>query len=111
MPTKPGEKSYTQLVKVLADHHNAAPSEIAQRYRFHTRGREPGETITTYVTKLRSLVQACNFPNSLDDMIRDSLMRGVNDDALQHRILAQPKLDYMKALEITIRIETASKNL
>ena len=111
VPTKPGEKSYAQLVRVLANHHNAAPSEIVHCYRFHTQGRGPGETVATYVTKLHSLAQACNFGNSLDDMIRDHLVCGVNDDTIQHRLLAQPKLDYKKALEITNRIETSSKNL
>ena len=110
-PTKPGEKVYAELVKVLTDHHNPAPSEIVQRYKFHTRGREPGETVATYVSELRSLAQACNFGNSLEDMIRDRLVCGVNDDAIQRRLLAEPQLDCKKALEIAIGVETASKNL
>ena len=44
-PDKPGEKSYEDLVKVLKEHHNPTPSEIVQRYKFHTRIRKPEESI------------------------------------------------------------------
>ena len=98
-------------MKVLADHHNPTPSEIVQHYKFHTRGTEPGETEATYVSKLRSLVQECKFGNSFNDMIHNHLVCGVNSDAIQRRLLAEPKLDYKKALEIAIGVETASKNL
>ena len=82
-PAKPGEKSYDELVEVLSVHHNPAPSEIVQRYRFHTRMKEPGETVSKYVSELRSLAKACNFGTSLEDMIRNRLVCGVNDDAIQ----------------------------
>ena len=44
-PDKPGEKSYEDLVKVLKEHRNPTPSEIVQRYKFHTRIRKPEESI------------------------------------------------------------------
>ena len=36
-PQKPGEKSYEELVTLLTEHYNLAPSEIVEQYRFHTR--------------------------------------------------------------------------
>ena len=65
-PTSPGEKSYVDLVRVMTDHHCPPPSEIVQRYRFHTRFRQQGETVATYVSELRALAQWCNFGESLD---------------------------------------------
>ena len=32
-----GDKTYEELVKVMTQHHNPPPSEIVQRYKFHTR--------------------------------------------------------------------------
>ena len=49
-PAKPGEKTYKELVKVMMQHHNPPPSEIIQRYKFHTLQRQPGEIITKYVS-------------------------------------------------------------
>ena len=44
-PAKPGEKSYEEFVEVITPHHNPPPSEFVQKYKFHTRQRQPGETI------------------------------------------------------------------
>ena len=56
-PAKPGDNTYEELVEVMTQHHNPPPSEIVQRYKFHTRQRQPGETIAKYVSELRSLAR------------------------------------------------------
>ncbi len=66
-PAKPGEKSFDELVAVMT-----------QRYRFHTRFRQPGELVATYVSELWSLAQTCNFGESLEDMLRDRLVCGIS---------------------------------
>ena len=70
-PASPGEKDYADLVKIMADHHSPPPSEIVQRFRFHTRFRRQGETVSKYVSELRALAQWCNFGESLENMLRD----------------------------------------
>ena len=52
-PAKPGEKTYRELVEVMTQHHNPSPSEIVQRYKFHTRQRQPGEIIAMYRSCVR----------------------------------------------------------
>ena len=78
-PEKPGDKSYADLVKVMTDHYNPKPSEIVQRFKFHTRVRGHGESMAAYVAGLRALGQTCGFGDMLDDMLRDRLVCGVND--------------------------------
>ena len=41
-PAKPGDKTYEELVKLLGAHFNPPPSEIVQRFKFHSRVQEPG---------------------------------------------------------------------
>ena len=41
-PEKPGDKSYAELVEVVTNHCNPTPSEIVERFKFHTRFRRPG---------------------------------------------------------------------
>ena len=63
-PVKPelGEKSYKFLVDTLSKHFNPAPSEIVERFKFHTRFRKPGESVTAFVSELHSLAKSsCNF--------------------------------------------------
>ena len=64
-PEKPGDKSFKDLVKKLIDHFNPTPSEIVQRFKFHGRFRQPGESIAAYVSELRALAVFCNFWGTL----------------------------------------------
>ena len=110
-PDKPGDKSYTDLVKVLTDHFNPTPSEIVERFKFHSRFRRQGESVATYVSELRSLAKFCNFGASLEEMLRDRIVCGINDDALQKRLLSEPGLTFQKALELAQGFEMATRNV
>ena len=79
-----------------------------QRAKFYSRSRKPGESIATFVAELRACAEHCNFGRSLDDMIRDRVVCGVNDDAIQKRLLAEgDKLTLTKALTLAQSYETA----
>ena len=78
-PAKPGEKSYDELVKVLKEHFNPTLSETVQLSQFHGHFRKPGETVAMFVSELRSLPEFCNFGASLDDMLCERLICGINN--------------------------------
>ena len=80
-PSKPGEKTYGELVKKVEKHHCPPPSEIV--FKFHTGERRAKESIATFVVELRALGQTCGFGDSLEDMIRDRLVCGVKDERIQ----------------------------
>jgi len=90
VPAKPGDKGYTELVQTLAKHYEPAPSEIVRQYRFNTRVRRKEESVATYVSELRGLAQFRSFGDSLETMLRDRLVCGINDEAVQRRLLAEP---------------------
>ena len=110
-PAKPGDKSYSELLETLSKHFRPTPSEIVERYKFHSRVRKAGESIATFVAELRSLSEYCNFGASLDGMIRDRLVCGVNEAAIQKRLLAEPALTYGKAVELALSAETAAQSV
>ena len=82
-----------------------------ERFKFHSRFRNPGESIATFVAELRSLAEFCNFRDTLETMIRDRLVCGINDIAIQKHLLAEPNLTYAKAIEIAQATETAAQSL
>ena len=109
-PAKPGEE-YSELVEKLSKHYCPVPSEIVERFKFHSRSRNPGELIATFVAELRSLAKFCNFGDTLETMIRNRLVCGINDIAIQKCLLTEPNLTYPKAIEIAQATETAAQSL
>ena len=110
-PDKPGDKTYSELVSALSKHYKPAPSEIVERFKFHSRSRKPGESVATFVAELRSLAEFCNFNDTLEVMLRDRIVCGINDDALQKRLLSEPDLDYAKAVQTALNMETAVQSI
>ena len=110
-PVKPTEKTFEQLVAVLTEHYNPQPSEVMQRFRFNSRSRKAGETVAAYVADLRRLAEYCNYGTTLDKMLRDRLVWGINDDKTQAKFLQEKDLDFERALTIARGFETADKNL
>ena len=86
--------------RACAEHFKPKPSEIVERFKFNNRIRKPGESVASCVAELRSLSEFCNFGGTLEVMNRDRLVCGINDGAIQKRLLAEPKLTYAKAVEI-----------
>lgn len=85
---------------------------IVQRTKFYTRNRQPGESITDYVAELRSMCEDCRFGTFLDEMLRDKLVVGVNDNNIQRRLLAEKDtITFNEAFKIAVNIESASKHL
>ncbi|XP_063049093.1 uncharacterized protein K02A2.6-like [Engraulis encrasicolus] len=110
-PDKPSTKTYDQIVTLMKDHFDPKPSEIVQRYKFDSRVRQPSETVSAYVAELRRLAHDCNFGTTLQQMLRDRLVCGINDDRIQRRLLSEPDLTFEKAFEMAVASETASKNV
>ena len=110
-PDKAGDKSFDDIVKLLKTHFNPEPSEIVERYKFHTRTRQEKETVSEFVAELRTIARYCKFGDALQDSLRDRLVCGINEDAIQRRLLSEKKLTFDKALEIAISMEVAKQNV
>ena len=92
-------------------HFSPAPSEIVQRFKFHSRFRNPGESVATFVSEICSLAEFCNFGPNLEEILRDRIVCGISDDTIQCHLLAEPGLTFKKALEISQGIEAANRNM
>ena len=109
-PTKPAEKSYDDLVKLISDHLHPTPTIACQRYNFNTRKQKEGESIAEYVAELRRIAEHCNYDAMLEEMLRDKLMCGVRDRRMRQKLLAEKDLTFKKAFELTQAIEMAERN-
>lgn len=110
-PAKPAETTYKKIVEELGKHFSPRPSEIVERFKFHSRNRKEGEGVATYVAGLRKLTEHCNFGETLPEMLRDRLVCGINDEKIQRRLLSEPELTFKKSVDIALAIESASKHV
>ena len=86
-PRKAGECSYTEIVDVLKNHHNPRPSTIVQRFKFNTRVRGDSESIRIFFAELKKLSEFCEYNDSLEEMLRDRLICGINNSRIQQRLI------------------------
>ena len=108
-PEKPSELDYDTIVELLEKQLSPKPSVITQRYRFHTRIQNEGETINDYVAQLRKLAIHCNL-NNLNDTLRDRLVCGIRNTGIQKRLLSESTLPLEKAITISVAMEMAAKD-
>jgi len=86
------------------------PSCIIKRYKFNSRVQEPSESVASFVAQLHSLSTHCAFGDMLEDMLCDRIVCGILDVHIQCRLLAEPKLTFAKAVELSQSMELAEKN-
>ena len=107
-PTKPGDKKFDEIVAVLTKHYSPPPSEVVQSYRFFSRVRQPGESVSAFVAALRRLAKDCNFGDAMERTLRDKIVFSINDDAIRKKLLDEPSLTYKRALELAESAEAAA---
>ena len=66
--------------------------------------------MATFVAELRRLTKYCDFGITLEDMLRDRLVCGVNDDRIQRRLLSELNLTFARAFELAQALESAEKH-
>ena len=109
-PDKPGSRSFKELVDLVRDHYHPKPSAIVSRFKFTSCVRNHGETVAAFVARLRRATEHCNYGAALDEMLRDRLVGGINDERLQRRLLAEPDLTFVKAVDLAQAYESAAKH-
>ena len=80
------EELHTDLAKLLREHFSPKLSEVAHRFKFNLCVCRPRESVATFVAQLRSLSEQCKFGDTLEIMIRDRLMFGINDKAFKKMV-------------------------
>lgn len=108
-PATPGSKTYKEIVDMLTGHFSPKPLIIAERFRFHKRNQEDGESVIVFVAALRRLAEHCEFKEVLNDTLRDRLVCGLRNEAAQKKLLTESDLTLEKAINISVTMEMASK--
>ena len=108
-PDIPGTKSYYELTTILKRHFNPTPIQIAERFRFHKLDQKEGESIRDFNAAIRKLSEHCGFVD-FNDSLKDRLVCGLRNEQVQKKLLTEKDLNYEKALETAVAMETAARD-
>ena len=70
-----------------------------ERHKFNTRYQRD-ETTEQYITDLKKLATTCEYGNLKDDLIRDRLVCGVNNESIRRQMLKEADLTLQRAIQL-----------
>lgn len=88
------------LKKKFREMCNPQTNITMERHKFNTRNQRAGETIESYVSDLRIKAKSCNFGELCEELIRDRLVCGINNDHLRKVLLRDSDLTLVKAISV-----------
>ncbi|UYV73247.1 K02A2.6-like [Cordylochernes scorpioides] len=62
--------------------------------------QKDGESIDSFIAELKGLSTSCEFESQKGSLIRDRIVYGIQDKDLQERLLREPNLTLLKAMEM-----------
>ena len=108
-PRSAKEVELTEITRVLKEHYNPAPLEIAESFHFSTRVRKEGESIADFIVALKKLSVHCNFGVYLNRALRDRFVCGLNYEKIQNRLLNTADLTFKLACETARAMEMSDQ--
>lgn len=99
----------TKLLDAFEKHCIGEVNEVYERYVFHRRQQEPGESFDIFLGDLRRLVKTCAYGTVEESTVRDRIVIGVRDDATRKKLLQTRGLDLAKAIDICRSSEVTMK--
>ena len=97
------------LWRYLKDIFPPEPLVNAERFRFHRRHQEEGESVPMFAAALKKLSEQCELNGVLNDIIRDRLECGLRSEDTPKRLLTESHLTLVKDIEITVSMELAAE--
>ena len=86
-PDAPKDKRFNDLVKTMHAHLKPKPLIIiVERFKFYKRVQHEDEKVAEYIVSLKQLSTQCDFGTFLNDALRDQLVCGLRQEAIQRKL-------------------------
>ena len=108
-PGKPQDQSLDDLIKTMENHFEPVSIIIAERFQLYKCDQKSGETIADFMAELRRLATNCKFGAHLDNALRDRFVCGLNNEAIQKRLLLEKDLTMSKAVDLSLSLQSADE--
>ena len=101
---------YRSLKNALSAHFAPCVNETYARFRFRSINQEDGESIDTFVTRLRTQATRCQFhADDLSSQVRDQIVFGCRSGKLRRKALAE-NLHLDRLIQVARAEESARAN-
>ena len=108
-PQSAGKAEYDVICSKLTDYFVTTVLEVAESFRFHRVVQRDGETMVSYVSRLREAASKYNYGALLSRSLRDQFVSGVPDVETQRKLL-EVERDFDACIKIALCVEVASKS-
>ena len=99
---------YDIACTLLDNHFIPKQNKRYERHIFRSSHQKSDETISQYVTRLRTLSKSCEFPDVNDELV-DQVIEKSHSKKLRKRLLKERDLTLDKLLELSLIIENADR--
>ena len=73
---------------------------IYERYLFNKRVQEPSESVDHYPTDIIKQAGRCQYGRLQDELVRDRLVSGIQNDRIREKLLSKNDLTLTKAIQL-----------
>ncbi|XP_054930706.2 uncharacterized protein [Dermacentor andersoni] len=111
-PSRPTAATYEEIKTAVRKHLHPRPSELYARFLFYKTNQAADESVADYITALRKLAEDCGFGDEqlpLDIMMRDRFVSGLQNEAVQQRLVAKHDLTFNVAYDMAATAEATAK--
>lgn len=93
-------RSFQSVLKAFEDHCSPKKNIVFERFKFYSRLQQEAEGFDQFLTDVKKLSQSCEFGTLCDEMVRDRIVLGIYDKAIQERLLRVEDLNLTKAVNL-----------
>lgn len=110
-PKSTTDIGYDELKKSLKEYFDPKRNIIGERFAFHRRQQRSDESVGDYIIEIKTLSQTCEFGDFLDEALRDKLIFGAHDAAIQRKLANTKELTFDSACTTAKLMEMTEQNL
>ncbi|XP_055714389.1 uncharacterized protein LOC129808626 isoform X2 [Phlebotomus papatasi] len=110
-PRKVQDLTYKEIKEVLMAKFVHKKSQIGERFKFHQRFQEEGESISDFATDLQYLAQSCSYGNFLDEALRDRFVCGLRNSRIQTKLIDDDHKKFNDVLQKALNMELTEENV
>ena len=100
--------TYEECKTVIINHLCPAPTKFAQRFKLRSCTQEENEGTATYISRLRTIANECDFANYNESLL-DQLLAGLKDQRVVSDLLARENLTLAIAVKEALSKEQANR--